>query len=105
MDHAFLVGVLDRLADLHEQLEPPADIEFPRIAVVGDAFAIYELHHEKRTSAGIGSGIQHAGDVRVVHRGQRLALQFETGDRLGALQADPDNLERHLPAHRLLLFC
>lgn len=69
VNHAFLVRVLDRLTDLHEQLESIANAEMTRIAVMGDAFAVDEFHHKKRTTAGMRAGVQdpHAFDDHVAH--------------------------------------
>jgi len=41
------------------------------------------------------SGIEHLGDVGVVHQGQGLAFGLETGDDLAAVDAGFDELEGH----------
>ncbi len=49
-------------------------------------------------------GIEHLGDVRVIHHRQRLPLLLEAHDHLFAVHARLDDLERHAPPHRLELF-
>src|SRR4030095_11748823 len=71
------------------------------VAVIGDADAAYQFHHEEE-SPGVGRArIEHLGDVRMVHHRQRLALGFEPGDEPAAVHAQLDDLERHAAAHRL----
>ena len=50
-----------------------------------------------------GAGIQHLGDVGMVHHGQRLPLGLEPRDDLLGVHAQLDDLERHAPAHRFSL--
>src|SRR5262249_34901131 len=47
--------------------------------------------------------VEHLGDVRVVHQGQRLPLGLEAGDDLGAVPAGLDDLEGDAAADRMLL--
>ena len=71
------------------------------VAVVGDGNALDELHDEERP-AGVGAaGVQHAGDVGVVHQRQGLALGLEAGDDLTGVHARLDDLEGHFAADRL----
>ncbi len=50
-----------------------------------------------------GTGIQHFGDVRMIHHGQGLPFRFETGHNLAGVHAGLNDFERHLAADRLLL--
>ena len=62
-----------------------------------------QLHHEVGT-AGFGcAGVEHPGDVGVVHHGQGLALGLEPGDDLFRVHPRLDDLQSHLAAHGALL--
>ena len=80
VDDPLLVGVLDRLADRHEQLEPLARRELLLVAVLGDRHALDEFHDEVRPAVVGRAGVEDLGDVRVVHQGQRLPLGLEAGE-------------------------
>ena len=82
MDDALLVGVLDRLADGDEQLQPLPGREAVLVAVLGDRHALDQLHDEVRPAGAGGAGVEHPGDVGVVHQRQRLPLGLEAGDHL-----------------------
>ena len=49
------------------------------------------------------AGVQHLGDVGMVHHRQRLPLGLEAGDDALGVHAQLDDLERHAAADRLLL--
>ncbi len=86
-----------------EQLQPLARRELVLIAVVGDGDAADQLHHEVRPAALGRAGVEHAGDVGMVHQGQRLPLGLEPGDHVAGVHPRLDDLERHLAADGLLL--
>ena len=46
-------------------------------------------------------GLQHAGDVGVVHQGQGLPLGLEPGDDLPGVHPGLDELDGHQPLDRL----
>ena len=46
-------------------------------------------------------GVEHLGDVRVVHQGQGLPLRLEPGQDLPRVHPRLDQLDGHLPADRL----
>ncbi len=100
MDDPLLVGVLHRLADGDEQLQPGPDREPQAVAVLGDRHPAHQLHHEERLAGLGGAAVVHAGDVGVVHQGQRLPLGVEPGQHRTRVHADLDQLERHLPLDR-----
>ena len=99
----FLMGVLNGLADLDEQLQPLARIEPPLVAELGDRDAPDQFHHEVGAAAVRRAGVEHLGDVRVVHQRQGLPLGLEAGEDLAAVHAGLDDLQRHLAADRLFL--
>ena len=73
------------------------------VAVLGDGDALDQLHREVGPAALGAAGVEHAGDVGMVHHRQRLPLGLEAGDHLPAVHAGLDDLERHAAADRLLL--
>jgi hypothetical protein len=53
--------------------------------------------HDKVGQAGVRSAsVENAGDVGVIHHGQRLALAFEAGDDLPAVHSGLDDFEGDL---------
>ena len=52
------------------------------VAVRGDRHALDQFHDEVRPAVGGGAGVEHPGDVRVVHQGQGLPLGLEPGQHL-----------------------
>ena len=82
VDDPLLMGVLDRVANLDEQLEPLTRIELVLVAVVGDRNAPHQFHHEVGPARFGGAGIEDPGDVGMVHHRQRLPLGLEPGDDL-----------------------
>ena len=103
VDDPLLVGVLHGLADRDEQLQPGPDREPVLVAIVGDRHAADELHHEERLVRLRGAAVVDAGDVGMVHQGQRLAFGVEPGQHRARVHAGLDQLERHLPLDRLRL--
>ncbi len=103
MDDPFAVSVLHRLAHRQEQVEPVAGRELPLIAVLDNRDSPHQLHHEVRPAALGRAGIEHLGDVAVVHQGQRLPFRLEPGDDLARVHARLDDLQGHLAANRVLL--
>ena len=99
----FGVRVLHRVANLHEQLQPVARRKLVLVAVLRDRHAVHQLHHEVRPARFRRAGVQHLGDVRMVHQRQRLPLGLETGDDLPRVHARLDHLQRDLAADRVLL--
>ena len=82
MDDALLMRVLDGLANLDEQVEPFLGGEIVLVAVIGDADAAHQFHHEVRPARFGRARIQHLGDVGMIHHRQRLPFRLEPGDDL-----------------------
>ena len=93
--------VLDRLADRDEQLQPLPRREVVLVAVAGDRHPLDEIHDEVRPATAGGAAVQHAGDVGVVHQGQRLPLGLEAGDDLPGVHARLDQLDGDQALDRL----
>jgi hypothetical protein len=77
VDDALLVRVLDGLANLDEQSEPGRGAEVVLIAVVRDGNPAHQFHHEVGSPEFRRPGIEHLGDVGMVHQRQRLPLGLE----------------------------
>ncbi len=93
VDDALLMRVLHRLADRDEQLQPLPRREVVLVAVAGDGHPLDQIHDEVRPADAGGAGVQHAGDVGVVHQGQSLAFGLEAGDDLAGVHAGLDQLD------------
>ena len=59
-------------------------VELVLVAVLGDRHALDQLHDEVGPAGVGGAGVEHLGDVGVVHQGQGLPLGLEAGDDLRA---------------------
>ena len=103
VDDALLVRVLDRVTDGNEKLEPLAGRELVFVAVFRDGLPLDQFHDEVRAARLGAAAIEHAGDVGMIHHGQRLPLGFEASNDLLGVHAQLDDLQRHAAADRLLL--
>ena len=103
MQDGFLVRVLHRVAHRDEQVQALAESELVRVAVLGDRHALDQLHDEVRPAAGRRSGVEHGGDVRVIHQREGLPLGLEPRDDLAAVHPRLDDLERHFTPDRFCL--
>ena len=103
MNDSLLVGVLDGLANLYEQIQPPAGVELVLVAIIGDLDPPDQLHDEIGPPRVGGARIQHPGNVGMIHHGQRLPLSLEAGNDAPGVHAQFDDLERHAAADRFFL--
>ena len=103
MNDPLLMRVLDCVADRHEQFESFLGSELVAVAILGDGNAADQLHDEVRPACVGGAGVEHFGDVLVVHERQSLPLGLEAGDHLGGIHARLDDLEGDPPAYGLFL--
>src|ERR1035441_6834345 len=103
MDDAFLVGVLDRPANLREKPQALRRGQVPLVAVISNPLTRYQFHHEKRTAALRGAGIEYLGNIGVVHERQSLSFGFKPGDDLPGIHAQLDDLEGDPAADGFLL--
>jgi hypothetical protein len=81
MNDALLMRVLNRLANLGTN-SPSRCRRGQRVlvAVVGDPDAADQFHHEVGPTGLRRPGIEHLGDVRMIHQRQRLPFCLEPGD-------------------------
>jgi hypothetical protein len=80
VNDAFLVDVLDGLANGDEEFEALTDGEAMIVAVARDGDAFDQLHHEVGAAGDGGAGVKDASDVGMVHQGEGLALGGKAGD-------------------------
>jgi hypothetical protein len=92
VDDALLMRVLHGVANLDKEIEPSLRIEFVLVAIVGDANAAHQLHDEVGAARLGGAGVEHLGDVGMVHHGQCLPLGLEAGDDIAGVHAKLDDL-------------
>ncbi len=104
MNNSLLVRVLHGLTDLHKKSKPGLDADSGLIAILGDGHAFDVLHREERTPLVGHSAVKHFGDVRMIHDGQRLALELEAREDLTGVHSQLDELDRHAAPNRLNLF-
>ncbi len=88
-----MVGVLNGLADRHEQFQPLPRRQFAVVAELGDGHALNQFHDEEGPAGVGGAGVQHLGDVGMVHEGQRLPFGLEAGQHLFGVHAGLDELD------------
>ncbi len=72
-------------------------------AVLQKRLTAHQLHHEVWSAGDGPPRVEHLGDERVIHRGQRLALGHEPRDHLASVHSELDDFERHPPPDRLPL--
>ena len=83
VDHAAPVRVLDGIADAHHELDARPHRERARPHEIRHRQARHVRHREPRTAVGPLTGVEHAGDARMIERRDRLLLRHEAGVRGG----------------------
>ena len=71
--------------------------------VLANRNPFHQLHHKEGPAVLGGSGIQHLGDVRMIHQRQRLPLRLEPRHHLPGIHPQFDDLEGHPALDRLPL--
>ena len=97
------MSVVDRVADLCEELEPCADVELVLRAIVVDRDALDELHHEVRSALWSRASLKDLRNGWMIHHRERLALGLEAGDDLCGVHPRLDDLHRDAAFDGLLL--
>ena len=92
--------VLHGAADLDEEMEPLLGVEVFLVAEGGDRGAAHQFNHEVEPPLLGLAAVEDAGDVRVVHHGERLALGLEAGDDLARVHACLEDFDRDAAADR-----
>ena len=104
MDDPLLVSVLHGLANRHEKLQALFRSQLHLVAKLVQRQAVNQFHHEERLAVRGQSGVEHPGDVRVIHHRQRLAFLLKALQNGSRVHARLDELERDSSLHRLGLF-
>jgi hypothetical protein len=103
VQHAALVRVLDRRADLHEQLQAVPRGQPLAVAEVGEGQAGDVLHGEVGIAVVGGARVVDPRDPRMIHQRQHLALMLETESVAAGRAPRTDDLEGHPAVERLAL--
>jgi hypothetical protein len=77
-------------------LDPAVDLDSTCRLTTGFTF-----HHEERLAARRQAGVEHLGDVGMIHQRRGLTLQFESLQNRARIHASLDELERDLALDRL----
>ena len=73
------------------------------LQVRGQVMPLDQLHHKVRMALLSRSGIEHLGDIRVVHQCQSLPFRLEASDHLTRVHAWLDDLEGDYASDRFAL--
>ena len=101
MNDPLLVGMLHGLTDRDEQLQPGLQGKPLLVAVVRDRHALGRAPSRRTADCSRGAAVEDAGDVGVIHQGQRLTLGVEPGQDGARIHTDLDQLESDLALDRL----
>ena len=95
------MSVLDSVADGAEQIQPLTGGQTLLVREIGDGHALDQLHHEVGAPRLSSSRTENPGNVRVVHPGQRLLLDLESGDHIPTVHSRFDDLQGDFSADPL----
>ena len=83
--------------------QPLGDGQAVVVASSRDRVAAHQFHDEIRPAGRRGAGVEHLGEVGVLHHRERLPLGRESRHHFLGVHAEPHDLERDLPLHRFPL--
>lgn len=101
MHHALFVRVLDPLAQACEQAHTLRHGHVALIAIGRDRGARHVLHHEPGAAVREQAGTEDLRDRRMTQLRQEAAFGVEARQRSAIACPGTQDLDRHLPAHRL----
>lgn len=104
MDDAFLVRVLDRMANGGEKRETLWNVDVLLGAVLRDWNASNQFHGEVGPSFGGYAGVKDGGDVGVVHHRERLSFSFKPAQDLFGVHSWLDQFDGDSSAEWCFLF-
>ena len=105
MNHALLVGVLDRVADLAHQFQALAGAQLVLVGPGGQPFTLDQLHGKEGLRAGAGierARLEDLGDAGVLKAAQHLDFVLEAQPHLIGGETGVHDLQGH-GAGRLFL--
>ena len=101
VDDAFLVGVLNSLADGQEQIDAFGNRQRVPRGVRRNRLAAHVLHDEIWAALRSGTRLEDPRNSRMVHQGQCLTLGLEASHHLRRVHARLDHLQRDLSVNGL----
>ena len=84
-----------------EQFQPLAWRKLLLVAIFSDRHALDQFHHKVGPTGVSRTGVEHLGDIRMVHHRQCLPLGLEPGNHLPGIHSRLDDLQRYLARNRL----
>ena len=97
VDDAFVVGELERLADLRDDRQRLLGRQPPGLLDLAQVAAVHEFHHQVMQRARLPE-IMHGDDVRMVQAGQGAGFAVEPLGKAGvACCGRRQDLQRHQP--------
>src|SRR5262245_2943777 len=100
MNNPLLMGVLNGLANLAEQLQSLRDRQSLPVAIIRDPLPSDQFHHEIGSTFGSSASLENACNARMIHEGQRLLFRFKTGDDAFGIQSELDQFDGDLAPNR-----
>src|SRR5262245_59270046 len=93
--------MLDRVADLHEQIQPLSGGKIFLMAELSVAAPRYHFNTKLRRPTYLPPPSEHLCNIRMLHQRQRLPFSLEAGDHFLSVHAQLNNLEGDPAADRL----
>jgi hypothetical protein len=91
--HQIAVGILDGVAHREEETETAIERKPAAVAVSVDRLALHVLHGEPWQAFAGDAAVQQLRDVRMVQRGEDLALLEKSADQVGIVHAPAEELQ------------
>ena len=79
VNNAFLMGVLNSVANLFEELKSSIDGKLILVTEFGERESFHQLHRKERPAKSSGARIVDLCDVWVVHQGESLSFSLKAG--------------------------
>ena len=103
VDHPLVVRMLNGLANDREQFQTRRDGQCVRITIFRDRHAANQFHGEPWPPCFGSAGVEHPGNVGMVHHCKGLPFRFEAGNDLLRIHSQLDDLQRDVASHWQLL--
>ena len=103
VDDQVLVRVLNRGADVPEELQARGGVEPVRVAVVDDRLSFDVFHGEVRPAVRRAAAVEKAGDERVLEAGENLTFVPEAADDAVGVHAALEHLDRDALLERVIV--